>query len=1126
MLHARGDPVYNYSATATLTGAIVVGGQWTIKLDTTSFSTTVHAADTRDIVASALATAINGNVAAGFTATTAPGGILTIAKTNGTLFTGSFTSGAGTVVPGAGQAGFKQGTYSGGEPVLTRGDERILYRGGEQSYYATNDPKTTATPQQQIVVSGLVTAGQVWTLTLNSGTTSGSAVTYRYTAVAGDTLAKVSSGLAALVNAGGVFTAVAGNQFVVDGSAFTATLTAPDGSVAIDAPRSLHSYSATATLTGAIVVDDVWTLSLDGSAFSYQVVADDTRNDVAAALAAAINSASSGLSATLNGSTLTLTKRGGATFAGSFTSGTGTVTGAVSTTRYGHAAFQLDTGMPGTIVYFGVENVNLSLGSGNDLVTVQTTATGSSVLIQTGAGNDRIAINGYDSVAGLGVRGNTTVWAEGGDDVVYLGSKAGLWSTTGTFLNVNGDANGIHSTITVDGGSGTDLVVVNDTNDPLGSNGTLSGTLLTGIFGSGGQMAYFNLEQLDINLGNGGYRLDIFGTHTTLTNVVSGSGADVITIQSVSGVTNISTGAGPDTISVGSTTGVSSTPTATSTLNGILAALTINAGSGTDARIAVIKQDLGAFTAAITSGTGTIVNGVITLSGTVAAGSVWTITLNGQAFTYTATAGDNLYTVAMGLAAAVNNSGAGFTATPSADTLNAYDSGDTRRPGQADRDGADRSRDGGAGIGYSGVEALDIRLGGGDDTFFVDSTPDQDAPLLLNAGATARRRGQHPHDRRADATIEGGAGNDTVRVNYGPTGVQTFLNGVGALLTLRGQARRRPLRDRPLRPASPTGPLTSIVVDDQSPANDPGVNQLLHLRHRRRRLLPPARQPRTARSAWSPRSRSTPTASRSRRLLRARRLRRRHQRRRSRSSAATATTPSSSTTTLAPTTIFGDAGDDTFQIGQVFQSARDGSNPDNGLGTDDYFETTQTTRGFLSNGISQTTTLFGGIGNDSFTVYHNLAELFLFGEEDDDTFRVRAFVRVNPNDPKAPFTNINGGQGADFISYTVNAPVRIEGGDGLDTLVVVGTEFGDDFVVTDKGVFGAGLFITYAGDREGRRRRARRATTASTSQSTQPERRSLELVGGLGSDTFNIGGGNNGNADHGRREQPRRATAA
>src|SRR5262249_13753510 len=138
------------------------------------------------------------------------------------------------------------------------------------------------------------------------------------------------------------------------------------------------------------------------------------------------------------------------------------------------------------------------------------------------------------------------------------------------------------------------------------------------------------------------------------------------------------------------------------------------------------------------------------------------------------------------------------------------------------------------------------------------------------------------------------------------------------------------------------------------------------------------------------------------------------------------------------------------------------------------------------------------------TVYHNLAELFLFGQEDDDTFVVRAFVKVNPNDPKAPFTNINGGQGADFISYTVDSPVRIDGGDGLDTLVVLGTEFGDDFVVTDRGVFGAGLYITFTGVEkvvvDGQAGNDRFYV-----QSSSPSV-DLELVGSLGSDTFNIGG--------------------
>ena len=37
----------------------------------------------------------------------------------------------------------------------------------------------------------------------------------------------------------------------------------------------------------------------------------------------------------------------------------------------------------------------------------------------------------------------------------------------------------------------------------------------------------------------------------------------------------------------------------------------------------------------------------------------------------------------------------------------------------------------------------------------------------------------------------------------------------------------------------------------------------------------------------------------------------------------------------------------TFQIAQVYQSFRDGRNPANGLVEEDYFETTQITRGFL-----------------------------------------------------------------------------------------------------------------------------------------------------------------------------------
>ena len=43
----------------------------------------------------------------------------------------------------------------------------------------------------------------------------------------------------------------------------------------------------------------------------------------------------------------------------------------------------------------------------------------------------------------------------------------------------------------------------------------------------------------------------------------------------------------------------------------------------------------------------------------------------------------------------------------------------------------------------------------------------------------------------------------------------------------------------------------------------------------------------------------------------------------------------------------------------------------------------------------------------------------------------------------------------------MNAPVNIDGGDGFDTVIVIGTEFNDDFVITPTGVFGAGLNVNF-----------------------------------------------------------------
>ena len=53
--------------------------------------------------------------------------------------------------------------------------------------------------------------------------------------------------------------------------------------------------------------------------------------------------------------------------------------------------------------------------------------------------------------------------------------------------------------------------------------------------------------------------------------------------------------------------------------------------------------------------------------------------------------------------------------------------------------------------------------------------------------------------------------------------------------------------------------------------------------------------------------------------------------------------------------------------------------------------------------------------------------------------------------------------GEDLVEYTENAPVNIDGGAGVDKVVIIGTEFSDEFVITNEGVFGAGLFVQFIG---------------------------------------------------------------
>jgi Ca2+-binding RTX toxin-like protein len=89
-------------------------------------------------------------------------------------------------------------------------------------------------------------------------------------------------------------------------------------------------------------------------------------------------------------------------------------------------------------------------------------------------------------------------------------------------------------------------------------------------------------------------------------------------------------------------------------------------------------------------------------------------------------------------------------------------------------------------------------------------------------------------------------------------------------------------------------------------------------------------------------------------------------------------------------------------------------------------------------------------------VFHNTREVNLNGDAGDDLFTVRAFALEGSTD-----TNISGGKDVNLIQYVLNAQVNVDGGEGIDTLRIIGTEFADRFLITDAGIFGAGLNVKY-----------------------------------------------------------------
>jgi Ca2+-binding RTX toxin-like protein len=235
-------------------------------------------------------------------------------------------------------------------------------------------------------------------------------------------------------------------------------------------------------------------------------------------------------------------------------------------------------GMTSGITYGTIETLNISLGSGGDTFTIQSTHSGSTT-VSAGAGADVIIVNGAGgtltvngeadddiiTVNGTGAGSSSTLNGQAGSDVFNIKAINGPVTVSGgdddDTINVgsnapagNGNVNSILAALTVDGGGGAnDVLNVDDTADSLANTGTLTSTQLTGLgMEPNGSIGYLRVETLNLWLGAGSDDLLVEDTHAGVTVITGGSGDDELNLNAVSGETTVYAGDGDDIVNVGS----------------------------------------------------------------------------------------------------------------------------------------------------------------------------------------------------------------------------------------------------------------------------------------------------------------------------------------------------------------------------------------------------------------------------------------------------------------------------------------------------------------------------------------------------------------------------------------------
>jgi hypothetical protein len=179
--------------------------------------------------------------------------------------------------------------------------------------------------------------------------------------------------------------------------------------------------------------------------------------------------------------------------------------------------------------FSNVESLTANGNRGSDDISVNTENSSSLTEIEVNGGVDNDTL----SVAGLLATINLTMLGDSGNDNFNLGNANNLLSQ-------------ILGVINIDGGRNTDNVVFNHQGDNNGVTGTLTATTVTGLSLGNQGVSYANLEDLTVNLGNGGDNVTVNDTHAGTTNINTNGGDDTVAVNDITGVTNINVGTGDD----------------------------------------------------------------------------------------------------------------------------------------------------------------------------------------------------------------------------------------------------------------------------------------------------------------------------------------------------------------------------------------------------------------------------------------------------------------------------------------------------------------------------------------------------------------------------------------------------